>query len=219
MYLCRYHEVTVSRSGVWRILKRLEMNRLPSSQRHKRHEHRWKRYEKQLPGHRIQVDVKFIDPVTRGPGRLKRYYQFTAIDDCTRIRVLRMYDRNTQKSAIQFIDYVLAKLPFAVEVVQTDNGSEFQGAFHWHLLDRGIGHVYIKPRTPRLNGKVERSHRIDAEEFYRLLEGVVIEQPTSSTTSSRSGRTTTTTIDPTAPSPARHPTSAYARRPSPGRNR
>ena len=89
--------------------------------------------------------------------------------------MLRIYDRNTQKSAIQFMDYVLAKLPFAVEVVQTDNGAEFQGAFHWHLLDRGIGHTYIKPRTPRLNGKVERSHRIDAEEFYRLLDGVVID--------------------------------------------
>ena len=70
---------------------------------------------------------------------------------------------------------MLAKLPFAVETIQTDNGSEFQGLFHWHLLDRGIGHTYIKPRTPRLNGKVERSHRIDAEEFYRLLEGVVID--------------------------------------------
>lgn len=44
-----------------------------------------------------------------------------------------------------------------------------------HLLDAGIGHVYIKPATPRLNGKVERSHRIDAEEFYRMLDGVVID--------------------------------------------
>lgn len=43
------------------------------------------------------------------------------------------------------------------------------------MLDRGIGHVYIKPRTPRLNGKVERSHRIDQEGFYRMLEGVVID--------------------------------------------
>jgi transposase InsO family protein len=178
MYLARYHDVTVSRSGVWRILKRLDMNRLPSSQRYKRHDRRWKRYEKQLPGHRVQVDVKFIEPLARtaGPGRRKkRYYQFTAIDDCTRIRVLRIYERNTQKSAIQFMDYVLAKLPFAVEVVQTDNGAEFQGSFHWHLLDRGIGHAYIKVKTPRLNGKVERSHRIDQDEFYRLLDGVVID--------------------------------------------
>jgi transposase InsO family protein len=43
------------------------------------------------------------------------------------------------------------------------------------VLDAGAGHVYIKPATPRLNGKVERSHRIDAEEFYRMLEGVVID--------------------------------------------
>jgi len=112
---------------------------------------------------------------TPATARKRRYYQFTAIDDCTRIRVLRIYERNNQKTAIQFMDYVLAKLPFVVEVVQTDNGTEFQGAFHWHLLDRGIGHTYIKARTPRLNGKVERSHRIDAEEFYRLLDGVVID--------------------------------------------
>jgi transposase InsO family protein len=54
------------------------------------------------------------------------------------------------------------------------HGAEFQSAFHRHALDKGIGHVYFRPATPRLNGKVERSHRIDAEEFYRLLDGVVI---------------------------------------------
>jgi hypothetical protein len=43
--------------------------------------------------------------------------------------------------------------------------------FHYHLLDRGIGHDYIKPRTPRRNGKVERSHRIDAEEFTSCWTG------------------------------------------------
>ena len=70
---------------------------------------------------------------------------------------------------------MLEKLPFRVEVIQTDNGAEFQAAFHYHVLDRGIGHVYIRPATPRLNGKVERSHRIDQDEFYRMLEGVVID--------------------------------------------
>jgi transposase InsO family protein len=172
MYLKHYHDITISPSGVWNILKRLGISRLPSSQRYKRHKDRWKRYEKPLPGHRVQVDVKFIEPL---PGTRKKYYQYTAIDDCTRIRVLRIYPRNNQKSSIQFLDYVLEKLPFQVEVVQTDNGAEFQGSFHWHLLDRGIGHVYIKPATPRLNGKVERSHRIDNEEFYRMLDGVVVD--------------------------------------------
>lgn len=59
--------------------------------------------------------------------------------------------------------------------IQTDNGQEFGSSFHWHLLGKGIGHVKIRPRTPRLNSKVERSHRIDSEEFYRLLEGEVID--------------------------------------------
>ena len=127
-----------------------------------------------LPGHRVQLDVKFIQPLP-GASKAKKYYQFTAIDDCTRLRVLRRYDRCNQQTAIQFADYVLERLPFRVEVIQTDNGPEFGSSFPWHVLDKGIGHVYIKPRTPRLYGKVERSHRIDAEEFYRLLDGVVID--------------------------------------------
>ena len=146
---------------------------LPAYQRYKRADRKWKRYEKPRPGHAVQVDVKFIAPLSTSSR--KKYYQFTAIDDCTRIRVLRIYDQLNQKTAIQFADYLLDKLPFRVEAIQTDNGSEFQSAFHWHLMDRGIRHIYIKPATPRLNGKVERSHRIDAEEFYRQLKGVLID--------------------------------------------
>ncbi len=105
----------------------------------------------------------------------KRLYQFTAIDDCTRIRMLKIYDKCNQKTAMQFIDEVIRRLPFRILVVQTDNGAEFQSAFHWHLRDLDIQHAYIRPRTPRLNGKVERSHRVDAQEFYQLLDrdGVV----------------------------------------------
>jgi transposase len=50
MYLHRYHDVEISASGVWRILKRLGMNRQPASQRYK-YTGRWKRYEKEHPGH------------------------------------------------------------------------------------------------------------------------------------------------------------------------
>ena len=59
---------------------------------------------------------------------------------------------------------------FRVLVVQTDNGAEFQSRFHWHLEGLDIRHVYIRPRTPHLNGKVERSHRVDDQEFYQLLD-------------------------------------------------
>jgi transposase len=107
MYLKRYHDIQISKSEVWRILKRLELNRLPASQRHKRHDRRWKRYEKPLPGHRVQLDVKFIEPLPGSrPGTRRKYYQFTAIDDCTRLRVLRINPQLNQKTAIQFLDYV-----------------------------------------------------------------------------------------------------------------
>jgi hypothetical protein len=66
-----------------------------------------------MPGHAVQVDVKFIAPLASS-GR-KKYYQFTAIDDCTRLRVLRIYDRLNQKTAIQFADFLLGKFPFRVE--------------------------------------------------------------------------------------------------------
>lgn len=48
-------------------------------------------------------------------------------------------------------------------------GHEFQAKFHWHVEDLGIRHAYIKRGTPQLNGKVERSHRSDGQEFYQLL--------------------------------------------------
>jgi transposase InsO family protein len=166
-YLQRFHQITIAGSSVHRILTRHAMNRLPANQKHQPHRTRWQRYEKPQPGHRLQLDVKFLERI---PGTGRRLYQFTAIDDCTRIRVLKIYDTCNQRAAILFIDEVLRRLPFRVHVVQTDNGAEFQSRFHWHLETRDIRHVYIRPRTPRLNGKVERSHRVDDQEFYQLLD-------------------------------------------------
>jgi transposase InsO family protein len=166
-YLRRFHQQSLAVSSVHRILVRHGMNRLPANQKHRPHGRRWQRYEKPQPGHRLQVDVKFLERI---PGTRKRLYQFTAIDDCTRIRVLKIYDACNQGTAIRFIDEVLRRLPFRVLVVQTDNGAEFQTHFHWHLDSLDIRHVYIRPRTPHLNGKVERSHRVDDQEFYQLLD-------------------------------------------------
>lgn len=99
---------------------------------------------------------------------IKRY-QYTAIDDATRVRALKVYSRHTQANAIDFLDYVIKSFPFRIREVRTDNGHEFQAKFHWHVEEQGIRHAYIKPRSPQLNGKVERSHRTDQEEFYQLL--------------------------------------------------
>ena len=101
--------------------------------------------------------------------RLKRY-QFTAIDGATRVRALRTYERHNQESAIDFLDHEVARFPFRINTVRTDNGHEWQAQFHWHCEDLGMRHVYIKPGRPNLNGKVERSHLADQIEFYQLLD-------------------------------------------------
>lgn len=86
----------------------------------------FKRYEKQVLGHRIQIDVKFLffkDAIT---GREVKRFQYTAIDDATRARALYIYDRHTQKNAIDFVNKVREKFPFRIHTIQTDNGHEFQ---------------------------------------------------------------------------------------------
>lgn len=165
-YLARYHAIKISDAGVYRILRRHGLNRLPRGTRvRKIHT---KRYQKQVPGHQIQLDVKFLTFPGKD-GKPTKRYQYTAIDDATRIRALKVYSRHTQANAIAFIDHVIAKFPFRIREVRTDNGHEFQAKFHWHVEDQGIRHAYIKPSSPQLNGKVERSHRTDDEEFYQLL--------------------------------------------------
>ena len=119
-------------------------------------------------GHHVQVDVKFLRLIDKAGKAVKRY-QYTAIDDATRIRALRFFSKHNQACAIQFMDYVIDKFPFRINTVRTDRGHEFQARFHWQVEDLGMQHVYIKPRTPQLNGKVERSHRTDETEFYQLL--------------------------------------------------
>ena len=107
--LDRFHRITIAGSSVHRILRRHGLNRLPSNQEHQPRGKRWQRYEKAQPGHRLQLDVKFLERI---PGTRRRLYQFTAIDDCIRIRVLKVYDACNQRTAIRFIDEVLRRLPF-----------------------------------------------------------------------------------------------------------
>lgn len=166
-YLNRYHGIKISASGVYQVLKRNDLNRLPQNQR-KRSIPEIKRYEKQVPGHHVQVDVKFLFFSDNEGKKIKRY-QYTAIDDATRVRALKIYEKHNQANAIDFINYVITKFPFRIHTIQTDNGHEFQSKFHWHLNDLGMNHRYIKPRTPKHNGKVERSHKTDKMEFYQLM--------------------------------------------------
>ena len=139
-----------------------------------------KPYEKmRYPGQRVQIDVKFVPASCLvGDAALDGgFFQFTFIDEYSRFRYLEAFKEHSSYSAAEFIRHCVKKFPYAVECVQTDNGSEFTNRmngsktvrptlFQKTLDDLGIQHKLIKVFTPRHNGKVERSHRKDNEYFY-----------------------------------------------------
>ena len=134
------------------------------------------------PGQRVQVDVKYV-PMKCLTEELRkmgeRYYQYTAIDEYTRLRVIWFAKEHSTYESSEFAEIIVKKFPFKIEEVQTDNGFEFTNRlsyttsirskktmFERKLEELGIKHKLIKPYTPRHNGKVERSHRKDQERFY-----------------------------------------------------
>lgn len=80
-------------------------------------------------GHRVQIDVKFLFFNTPDGQRIKRF-QYTVIDDATRIRALKIYERQNQAYTIDFINYVINKFPIRIKTIRTDNGHEFQSKFN-----------------------------------------------------------------------------------------
>ena len=188
-YLQRYHGIRTSDATVYRVCKRHGLNRLPNRVgRRAVHTHR---YQKQVPGHHVQVDVKVLT-LKQKKGAPVRRYQYTVIDDATRVRALKIYRRHTQANAIDFINYVVEKFPFRIRTIRTDRGHEFQALFRWHVADLGMEHVYIKPRTPQLNGKVERSRRTDKEQ---ILPAAHLSRRRGSRQSWQCGNASTTLTD------------------------
>ena len=172
----RQRGYTRSISGLLKVLKRTEQAavKLPNPK------YSPKPYEKMLyPGQRGQIDVKFV-PASCLVGEAAidgGFYQYTFIDEYSRFRYLEAFKEHSTYSSAEFIRHVVKKFPYAIECIQTDNGSEFTNRlnsskkntptlFETTLADLCIRHKLIKPYTPRHNGKVERSHRKDNEYFY-----------------------------------------------------
>jgi transposase InsO family protein len=130
-------------------------------------------------GERVQIDVKVVPTSCIADPELK-LYQFTAIDELSRLRYLGAYDEHSSYSAADFLRKTVAwfkRKGIKIECVQTDNGCEFttrllskseqsQTLFEKTAAELGIKLKHIKPYTPRHNGKVERSHREDQKRLY-----------------------------------------------------
>lgn len=131
-YLQRYHEVYISVPTIRRILREHQVPRI-SLKRFRPGPRR--RKEVATPGQSVQVDVKHVK-LTSG-----RLYQFTAIDEATRYRVLKIYDHNSIRSAIDFVDEIRKRLPVAIKRIQTDWGSEFGSTSPgiWRIWESSTG--------------------------------------------------------------------------------
>lgn len=164
---------SVSTSMVGRILKRLKQRgvlieprrvRVKARRGPRRHAVRkpgdWAIRQ---PGDLVEVDTLELRPL---PGVIVK--QFTARDVISRWDVVEAHRRATSLAAARFLDTLLARMPFPVRALQVDGGSEFAAAFEEACQKRGLKLFVLPPRSPKLNGHVERAQRTHTEEFYEI---------------------------------------------------
>lgn len=132
----------------------------------------------EYPGQKIQIDVKFVPSYCVANGR--KYYQYTAVDECTRWAFREMYDEHSTYSSADFLVKLMKAFPMPIREVQTDNGTEFTTAllvkdaqtktlFEKALERYDISYHRIKVATPQHNGKVERQNGLDEKRFYSKM--------------------------------------------------
>lgn len=121
-----------------------------------------KAYSILSPGDLIQLDSVQL---RLEPGSL--LYQFTARDLVSRYDVLTLASRATARTALSALDAITRRMPFPVRAIQVDGGSEFMAEFEEACREKGVRLFVLPPRSPKLNGAVERANRTHQEEFYQ----------------------------------------------------
>jgi transposase InsO family protein len=131
-------------------------------------------------GEKWQMDVKYVPKpcYSSSIASDEKFYQYTVIDEASRERFIFPFKEQSSYSTVEFLKRAISYFGYIPKCIQTDNGFEFAHfkdtlkihPFDKVCMDLGIKHQLIRPRTPRHNGKVERSHRNDNERFYRFLK-------------------------------------------------
>ena len=168
-YLRREGSQQVSRATINHVINKRQSSERKRRFRLKKHR---KSYELVIPGQRLQLDVKYPPMKVAG----KTAFVYVAVDECTRWRFAYSYFELNTHWTVDFLDRLKHACPFPMSTIQTDNGQEFTCRLLGNSRDshpiadwcakHDIRHRLIPPRVKELNGKVERSHRIDADYFY-----------------------------------------------------
>ena len=166
--------------GLYHVMQRLGIYEKAPSKKKQSQPKEW--VTGNYPGDKVQVDVKYV-PEECLTKELKeegiRLYQYTAIDEYTRLRYIWYTNAHDTYASTIFLEKLVKYFPFKIKTIQTDNGFEFTNRLSWNaftkdkktmfekkLKELGIKYKNIEPYTPKQNGKVERSHRKDQERFY-----------------------------------------------------
>jgi transposase InsO family protein len=163
-------ELGVGHGTVQRVLERTGRNRLPRAARRP-----VRRYEKSRPGELLHLDLKYLPQLGNRPE-----FEYAAIDDFSREGLATIAQERSTRAATQFLEQVLAQLPYRVEAVMTDNDMMFTmryalysdrlTRFEQALKSAGIEHRLIRPRSPASNGKVERFIKTIDDECFRITQ-------------------------------------------------
>lgn len=116
-------------------------------------------------GDLVQLDTLDVRPL---PGVVFKH--FTAHDTLSKWNVINVFHSATATNAASFLDMVEQRMPFPVKAIQVDGGAEFEAVFEEKCRQRGIKLFVLPPRSPKLNGGVERAHRTHTEEFYEITD-------------------------------------------------
>jgi putative transposase len=116
------------------------------------------------PGDLVQLDTKELRPQR---GVVLKH--FSARDMVSRWDVVEVHERATSLAAAHFLDSLVDRMPFPIAALQVDGGSEFAAEFEMACQQRGLPLFVLPPRSPKLNGQVERAHRTHHEEFYQVV--------------------------------------------------
>jgi putative transposase len=175
--LLRREGLKISVSMVGRILTTLKgrgvlheprLNSISAKKRQKKRPYairKPKDYAAKAPGDIVEVDTLDIRPL---PGLILK--QFTARDIISRWDVIKASTSATSLAASNFINTMLERMPFPIKGIQVDGGSEFQDAFEEACQKLGIQLFVLPPKSPKLNGHVERAQRTHTEEFYEVTD-------------------------------------------------
>lgn len=121
---------------------------------------------REAPGDLIEIDTMHLYPA---PGVAR--YHFSAVDVVSRWGVIGVRRAATAGTAKEFLAEVHARMPFAIKAIQIDGGSEWMAEFEQACQDARLPLWVLPPRSPKLNGHVERVNRTHREEFWECYDG------------------------------------------------